>query len=109
MYHVHCCDVLILFSSQTSDQWDANIWTLEFDPETGGDKIKKTWLGQTSKKHQAVHLCDRGIYKRNRGEFEPMPIEPGKPEENQFEIGKFDCCYYHCYHCYHCCYCCYCL
>ena len=34
----------------------------------------------------ALHLCERGIYKRDRGEFEPMPIEPGKPDEVTFEI-----------------------
>ena len=69
-----------------SNQWDANIWTLEYENETGGMISKKTWLGQTSKKFQALRLCERGVYKRDRGEFEPMPIVPYEPKETHFEI-----------------------
>ena len=43
-----------------SNQYDANIFTLEFDNETGGIKKKKTWLGQTSKKGHALRLCQKG-------------------------------------------------
>ena len=48
-------------NNPTSNQWDANIWTLEFDPATGKEKVKKTWLGQTSKQNQGKqHMCVGG-------------------------------------------------
>ena len=72
--------------NKASMQWEARIWTLEFDDSTGKAKASKTWLGQTSKRSSALRLCEHGAEKRDRGEFEPIPIEPGKPDEFDFDI-----------------------
>ena len=72
--------------NKTSLQWEARIWTLEFDNATGKAKATKTWLGQTSRKASALKMCERAAEKRDRGEFEPIPIEPGKPDETDFDV-----------------------
>lgn len=72
--------------NQNTGQWDARIYVLKFDNQTGGSIPEETWLGAFKTENQAWKNVAIGKNKRDRGEFEPMPITPYNPDEEHFQI-----------------------
>jgi hypothetical protein len=72
--------------NQNTGQWDARIYVLKFDASTGGTIPEETWLGAFKSENKAWKTIAIGKNKRDRGEFEPMPIIPYQPDEEHFQI-----------------------
>jgi hypothetical protein len=72
--------------NKNTNQWDARIYILKMNDETGEVKPDLQWLGAYTRQELAQKNVNIAKVKRDKGAFEPFPIIPEKPDEEIFKM-----------------------
>ena len=75
-----------LSQNANTRQWDARIWLLVLDDETGGVKGELSWVGVFPTEKKALAAAKKTTAKRNRGELEALPPKDFEPPETHLQI-----------------------